>query len=276
VRSVLASAEEAKRKNLALVAGFCWRYNLERRAFYEQIHDGALGDIRALYSTFYTGPVKQMPPDSARRPEWSDVEWQVRNWYNFTWLSGDGLVEQAVHSVDKIAWAMRDVPPLKAVAVGGRQIPNHSGNIYDHFEVNYEYPDDVRAFLGCRQQTGCYSENNDYLMGTKGVGTIGRRPTTAIRGETNWQYRGPSNNMYQAEHDELFASIRSGQPVNDGVWMAHSTLMAIMGRMAAYTGQEITWDMALNSEERLVPEPLTWDMALEIRPMAMPGRTRFV
>jgi predicted dehydrogenase len=274
VRSVLASAEEAKRKKLALVAGFCWRYNRERRAFYEQVHNGAIGDIRAIYATYYTGPVKPMPPDSARRPEWSDVEWQVRNWYNFTRLSGDGLVEQAVHSVDKIAWAMRDVPPLKAVAVGGRQIPNHSGNIYDHFEVNYEYPDDVRAFLGCRQQTGCYSENNDYLMGTKGVGTIVRRP--AIRGGTDWQYRGPANNMYQTEHDELFASIRSGKPINDGVWMAHSTLMAIMGRMAAYTGQEITWDMALNSEEKLVPEPLTWDMPLEIRPMAMPGRTRFV
>lgn len=275
VRSVLATAALAKQKSLALVAGFCWRYDYARREFYKRVHDGALGDLRAIYATYYTGPVKPMPKAETRRPEWSDIEWQIRNWYNFTWLCGDSLVEQAVHSVDKVAWTMKDVPPLKAVAVGGRQVPAHGGNIYDHFEVNYEYPDGIRAFLACRQQSGCYNQNADYVMGAKGVGTIGVRRTPELSGEQRWRYEGKSNDMYQTEHDELFASIRAGKPINDGVWMAHSTLLALMGRMAAYTGLEITWDQALNSQERLVPDPIQWDMAHVCPPLALPGITRF-
>lgn len=276
VRTVLAAAAEAKKKGLAVTAGFCWRYDFARREIFKQIHDGAIGDIRAIYATYYTGPVKPMPPASTRPADFTDLQWQLRNWYNFVWLCGDGLVEQAVHSVDKIAWAMRDVPPLKAVAVGGRQIPNHEGNIYDHFEINYEYPNGVRAFMGCRQQTGCYNQNADYIIGSKGQATIGVRQRPEITGETSWRYSGENNNMYQTEHDELFASIRAGKPINDGEWMCSSTLMAIMGRMAAYTGQEITWEQALNSSDRLVPENISWDMKLPIAPMAMPGRTRFV
>lgn len=277
VRSVMASAEEAKRRKLALVAGFCWRYDYARREFYKRIHDGAIGDIRAIYATYYTGPVKPMPPANRRPPGMGDLEWQLRNWYNFVWICGDGIVEQAVHSIDKIAWAMKDVPPLKAVAVGGRQIPNHEGNIYDHMEVNYEYAHGVRAFLGCRQQTGCYSENRDYLMGTKGLGNIGgRRAPVEITGANPWTYSGPTPDMYQVEHNELFASIRAGKPINDGPWMCSSTLMAIMGRMAAYTGQEISWEQALNSQEKLVPDQLDWNMKLPIAPMAMPGQTKFV
>ncbi|MHC4171086.1 MAG: hypothetical protein ACYSWQ_29450 [Planctomycetota bacterium] len=102
----------------------------------------------------------------------SDVEWQLHNWYNFTWLSGDGLVEQACHSVDKIAWAMNGVLPLKAVATGGRQFPNNEGNIFDHIDVFYEFPDGVRAFMAQRQINGCYSDNSDYLMCADGVGNI--------------------------------------------------------------------------------------------------------
>lgn len=275
VRSVMESVAEAKRKKLAVVAGFCWRYDNARREFFKRVHGGELGELRAIYSTYYTGPVKPMPPADQRPAGMGDVEWQLRNWYNFVWLCGDGLVEQAVHSVDKMAWAMRDVPPLKAVAVGGRQIPNNEGNIYDHFEVNYEYADGVRGFLGCRQQTGCYNQNADYILGSTAQGLIGvRQGRVEIDGK--WRYTGPTNNMYQTEHDELFASIRAGDPINDGDRMCTSTLMAIMGRMAAYTGQEITWEMALNSQESLVPSPLTFDMALPIRPMAMPGRTRFI
>jgi predicted dehydrogenase len=278
VRSVLATAAAAKEKKLALVAGFCWRYDFARRALFRQIHDGALGDIRAIYATYYTGPVKPMEPADTRPKSATDLEWQLRNWYNFVWLSGDGLVEQAVHSVDKIAWAMKDVPPASAVAVGGRQIPNHEGNIFDHFEVNYEWPDGARAFMACRQQSGCYNQNADYILGSKASATIGVRPNAPVEigGETKWRYRGPTNNMYQTEHDELFASIRAGNPINDGIWMTTSTLMAIMGRMAGYTGQQITWEQALNSQEKLVPNPVDWNSPLPIAPMAQPGRTKFV
>ena len=277
LRSVMESVEVARQKNLAVVAGFCWRYDYARRDFFKRIHDGAIGDVRAVYSTYYTSPVKPMPPASARQPEWSDVEWQLRNWYNFVWLCGDSLVEQAVHSVDKVAWTMRDEPPIKCVAVGGRQIPAQGGNIFDHFEVNYEYPNGVRAFLGCRQQAECYGETRDYLIGTKGLGNIGgRRAPVEITGESSWKYSGPTPNMYQVEHNELFASIRAGKPINDGKRMCTSTMLALMGRMAAYSGQEVTWDQALNSKENLFPQHLTWTSALEAPPLAMPGKTRFV
>ena len=276
VRSVLESVKAAKDKNLSLVAGFCWRYEPARREFYKLVHDGAIGDLRAVYATYYTGPVKPMPAPSERAAGVGDLEWQMRNWYNFTWLSGDGYVEQACHSVDKVAWALKDQSPLKAVAVGGRQTPNNQGNIFDHMFVVYEFPDEVRAFVGQRQVADTYSENSDYLMGATGVGKIQGWSAPLIKGKENWRYKGPKTDMYQNEHNELFASIRSGKPINDGERMAHSTLMGLMGRMAAYTGQEITWEQAMNSQEKLVPEPLDWKMKLDFPPVATPGATKFV
>jgi len=158
-RSVLESVKTAKEKRLALVAGFCWRYDFARRALFKEIHDGAIGDIRAIYATYYTGPVKRMPAPDTRSKDLGDLEWQMRNWYNFVWICGDGYVEQACHSVDKVAWAMKDASPIKAVAVGGRQTPNHEGNIYDHMFVVYEFENDVRGFLGQRQISSCFNEN---------------------------------------------------------------------------------------------------------------------
>ena len=276
LRSVLASVKLAREKQLSLVAGFCWRYDTARREFYRRIHQGAIGDIRAIYATFYAGPVKPMPPASERPAAVGDLEWQLRNWYNFTWLSGDGYVEQACHSVDKVAWALKEVPPIKAVAVGGRQTPNNQGNIFDHMFVVYEFPDEVRAFLGQRQIGNTYSDNSDYLMGSAGFAKIPGWQAPFIKGKETWRYReqGAKSDMYQNEHNELFASIRSGKLINDGDWMAHSTLMGIMGRMAAYTGQEISWEQAMNSEEKLVPDQLDWKMKLDIAPMAMPGVTK--
>ena len=277
VRSILASVEEAKKKELALVAGFCWRYDYARRDFFKKLHEGAIGDVRALYHTYLSGPVKPMPPASERKPGMTDVEWQLRNWYNFTWLSGDGLTEQGVHSVDKLAWAMKDVPPLRCTAVGGRVRPNNEGNIYDHIEVNFEFADGVRGFVVHRQIPGCYSETRDYIIGTKGNGLIGgRRGAVEFTGATEWKRAAAEKDMYQVEHDELLASIRDGKPINDGVRMATSTMMAIMGRMAAYTGQEITWEQAMNSKEVLVPENIDWNTPMPITPMAIPGKTRFI
>ena len=277
VRSVMESAKAAKEKNLSLVAGFCWRYDTPRREFYKRIHDGAIGEIRAVYATYYAGRVKPMPPASDRPAGMGDLEWQLHNWYNFVWLSGDGYVEQACHSVDKVAWALKDQPPLKAVAVGGRQSPNNQGNIFDHMFVAYEFPDDVRAFVGQRQMGNTYTDNSDYLMGSEGIGKSGWMPPYT-KGKVTWRYRdtGPKVDMYQIEHNELFASIRSGKPINDGHWMAQSTLMGLMGRMAAYTGQEITWEQAMSSEEKLVPDPMDWKMTLDIPAVAMPGVTKLV
>lgn len=276
VRSVLQTSERAQQKNLSLVAGFCWRYNDMIVETFKQISDGAIGKLMNYYATYYTSPVKPMPPASTRPAGMSDTEWQIRNWYNFVWLCGDSLVEQAVHSVDKVAWAMNDQPPVSCVAVGGRVIPAEGGNIYDHFEVNYLYPNGVRAMVANRQIEGCYNENADYITGTEGSCTIGRSPVPRIEGKTNWTWTGQKYDMYQREHDVLFASIRRHQPVNNGKRMATSTLLAMMGRMAAYTGQEITWDQAMNSQEKLFPENLSWNGSLPVAPRAQPGITKFV
>ena len=277
VRSVLESVAAAKEKKLALVAGLCWRYNLAERALFKKILDGEIGDVRAVYATYYTGTVKPMPPASTRPAGMGDLEWQLHNWYNFGWLCGDSLVEQAVHAVDWMCWAMKDVPPLKAVAVGGRQIPAEGGNIFDHFEINYEYADGIQGFVGSRQQPGCANNNTARIIGSHSIGyEMGFASMPHINGQTKWTYKGPRPNMYQVEHDELFASIRSGNPINDGVRMTYSTLTGLMGRMAAYTGQEITWDMAMNSQENLFPEKIAWDAKIPVPPMARPGETKFV
>ncbi len=276
IRSVLDLSEKAKQKNLSLVAGFCWRYNAMIEDTFKQMSDGAIGRLVSYYATYYTNPVKPMPAESTRPAGISDTEWQIRNWYNFVWLCGDSIVEQAVHSADKIAWAMHDEPPVSCVGVGGRIIPAEGGNIYDHFEVNYLYPNGVRAFLGCRQIEGCYNENADYITGTDGIVTIGRGPVPKIEGKTNWTWSGQKYDMYQREHDVLFASIRKNKPVNDGKRMTTSTMLAMMGRMAAYTGQEVTWDMAMNSQERLFPEHLDMIASLPVTPRAQPGITKFV
>jgi len=276
IRSVLATVEKAREKNLSLVAGFCWRYNNMIQETMQQVQDGAIGKLIAYYATYYTNPVKPMPAASTRPAGMSDVEWQIRNWYNFVWLCGDSIVEQAVHSIDKIAWAMHDEPPASCVAVGGRTIPAEGGNIFDHFEVNYLYPNGVRAFLANRQMEGCYNENSDYLLGSEGTCTIGRGPRPRIEGKTNWTWNGQPYDMYQREHDVLFASIRKGQPVNNGKRLATSTLLAIMGRMAAYTGQQVTWDQALNSQEKRVPDQLNWNGSHETPPRAEPGITKLV
>ncbi len=274
IRSVLASAQEAKRKNLSLVSGFCWRSHLPKRATFQKIHDGAVGDIVMVYSTYNTGPVK---PDTIRKPDWTPMQLQVRNWYQFSWLSGDHIVEQAVHSLDMMSWAMGDVPPVRISGNGGRQVRKSLGNIYDHFAVVYEYENGARGFHVCRQITGCANDYFVSICGTKGkcmVDCSGGQHR--IVGENNWSYSGEKNEMYQTEHDEMFAAIRKGTPLNQGSWMATSKMLAIAGRMAAYTGKAITWEEAMNSQERLGPENPTWDTPIDIPPVPMPGTTKFI
>jgi predicted dehydrogenase len=276
VRHVMETVKMARDKKLNIVAGFCWRYSNYIVEVFDRVAKGDIGDIVNYYATYYTNPVKPMPPASDRPAGMSDVEWQIRNWYNFTWTCGDSLVEQAIHSVDKVAWAMKDQPPVSCVAVGGRQIPAHGGNIYDHFEVNYLYPNGVRAMVANRQIEGCYNENSDYILGTKGQAIIGRGPNPRIIGANEWTYSGQKYDMYQREHDLLFQAIRKGEVMNDGDRMCASTMLGIMGRMAAYTGQQITWEQALNSQERIFPDNLDWNGKLDVPPLALPGKTRFL
>jgi myo-inositol 2-dehydrogenase/D-chiro-inositol 1-dehydrogenase len=279
VQSVFETVAMSKEKNLAVLAGFCWRYDFQKKALFERVLDGEIGDVRAVYGTYLTSPVKPMPPASTRPEGMSDIEWMVRNWYNFTWLSGDGLVEQACHTCDWVAWAMGDRPAESVTAVGGRQLPAEGGNIFDHIELNFVWDNDARGFLAQRQIPGCYNENLCTILGTKGTAKIERRGSTIsdLKGNRTWKYDGPKPNMYQQEHDEYFASIRSGNYINDGDRMVNSTMMAIMGRTAGYTGKEVTWEMAMKSKLSLVPDVSKgWDSPVEAVPTALPGVTKFV
>jgi predicted dehydrogenase len=276
VRSVLATCERAKAKNLSVVSGLCLRYFHPFRETVRRIHDGALGDVHTLQANDYRGRIWVKP----RQPEWSDMVWQMRNWYYFTWLSGDFNVEQHVHFLDVCAWVMNNEYPVKAVGNGGRQQrtgPEY-GHIYDHFSVTYEYANGAKLFSNCRQQVGCANDMSAHFAGTKGRADLSERKSGQVirSGSGTWVYDGPENDLYQTEHDELFAGIRAGNPINNGEYMAKSTLLAIMGRMAAYTGQAITWEKALNSQEDLSPPRYDWDVALSVPPVAVPGVTKFV
>jgi predicted dehydrogenase len=280
VRAVIDIYEDARKKNLSVVAGLCWRYHNAMRETVKRIHDGAIGKLQIIQSTYNTQNAKTpLPYDPSK---WSEMEWQLRNWYYFTWLSGDHNVEQHVHSLDKAAWVLKDEYPIRAFGTGGRQVRTgpECGNIYDHHVVTYEFASGAKCFSMCRQQQGTLNDVSDYIYGTGGTATLldRRMPNSwVITGENAWRFprNARKNNMYQEEHDVLFGSIRSSNPVNDGEFMTKSTLMAILGRMVTFTGQEVTWEQALNSKEDLTPKHYAFGPN-PVHPPAIPGVTKFV
>ena len=268
VRSVLASCEEARKKNLSVVSGLCFRYAHSFREAVQRIHDGAIGDIVALQANDFRGPIWVRP----RQPAWSDMEYQVRNWYYFTWLSGDFIVEQHVHYLDICSWAMKGEYPVKAIGTGGRQVRTGTdyGNIFDHHAVIYEYANGAKLFGVCRQQVGCHNLTSAVIIGTKGTAEIS--PTRqVITGSNAWRYSGAQNNFYQSEHDELFAGIRSGKVINNGDYMSKTTLLGVLGRIASYTGQVVTWDQVMNSNEDFSLSKYEWG-PFPTPAVAMPGQ----
>jgi predicted dehydrogenase len=273
VRAVLAACEQARRKKLSVVSGLALRYSYGYRATIQRIHEGVLGEIRALQANDFRGPLWVKP----RQPGWTDMEYHMRNWYYFTWLSGDFNVEQHVHMLDVCAWIMKEEYPVSALGVGGRQVRTglEYGNIYDHHSVIYEYANGVKLHAYCRQQAGCANDISVAVSGSQGTAALSQRGLE-IRTDARWVYRGEKNNQSQTEHDELFASIRTGKPINNGDYMSKTTLMAIMGRMATYTGQKITWDQAFHSQENLSPERYAWDAPPPKSEVAIPGVTKFV
>jgi predicted dehydrogenase len=277
VRSVLESCAEAKKKGLSLVSGLCWRYDTAMRETFKRIHDGTIGDIVTLQCTYNAGGLWHIP----RQSEYSDMEWQCRNWLYFTWLSGDHIVEQHIHSLDKMAWAMHDLYPTLATGTGGRQVRTGKefGHIFDHHSVVFEYDHGVKLFSTCRQQNGTVQNVSDNIWGTKGMCAIdASRARSLIRVGNEVVWRSPDGaslgDMYQNEHNELIAGIRSGKPIYNGDYMSKSTLMAIIGRMATYTGQVITWDKALQSKEDLSPHKHEFG-PLPVAAVARPGITKF-
>jgi predicted dehydrogenase len=196
----------------------------------------------------------------------------LRNWYYYTWLSGDHIVEQHVHNHDKAAWVFKGEMPVAASGMGGRQVRTDPkfGNIFDHHSVVYEYANGRRLFSFCRQSKGCPTDVHDYVFGTRGQAEL---MDHTITGSSTWAYQGKAPNMYKQEHVEIWNALRAGTPINDGESAANSSMMAILGRMCTYSGQQITWADALASKLSLAPKAYGWGPAPEVH-VAIPGKTK--
>ncbi|HNU99803.1 MAG TPA: Gfo/Idh/MocA family oxidoreductase [Verrucomicrobiota bacterium] len=273
VRTLLEAGEIAKAKNLGIAAGTQRRHRPSYNEAIRRIHDGQIGEIQCLRCYWNGGVIWVIEKTDAM----SDMEWQLRNWNYFTWTSGDHIVEQHVHNLDIMNWAM-GAHPVKAYGQGGRQARRHPihGNIYDHFAVEFEYPNGVRMFSQCRQMDGTEGRVGEVIQATQGVATLndGNNLLT-IRGGGNWRSRGlEDGNPYQKEHQNLIASIRAGKPINEAKSLAESTLTAIMGRESAYTGRTVEWDEALHSKLRYGPD--TYELgSLPFPEVPVPGKHKF-
>ena len=274
VRNVLESTDLAREKKLSIVSGLNSRYSFVMQELMGRIHDGEIGDIIALHSVRYAGGVWVRP----RKPGMTEMQYQMRNWYYFTWLSGDFNVEQFVHQYDQISWAMQNQYPRRCYSTGGRQARTGEeyGQIFDHFSSVYEYDGGPAAFTTTRHQRGCSNEGNVIIRGTKGTASLSRR-NYGIVGEVNWQPgEKKETDSHQLEHDAFFAALRDGRIINNGHYMANSTMMAILARMSAYTGQTLNWDEGMNSQLDLSPASYDWDAKPPQSEVAIPGVTEFV
>ena len=283
VKKVIEACKKAKEKNLAVVSGLCYRYDAAKIETIDKIHQGAIGDLVSLQTNYNSGPLWMNP----RQGGWSDMEWQLRNWLYFHWLSGDFVVEQSIHSIDKMMWVMKDEPPVSVSAAGGRvqRTSPEYGNVYDHFNSVIQWKNGLRCFQSSRQWANADADISDWAYGTKGTADIYKH---RITGANEWK-RKEGLDMYVAEHVALFKSIRGNQPRNDGDYMTKSTLVSMMIRMSAYTGKTVYWDKAaaeaakaaqdaaivMESTEDLTPPKYDFG-PLPVPAIAVPGETKFV
>jgi predicted dehydrogenase len=273
IRSLIASSELAEQKKLAIVAGTQRRHQAHYVEIMKRIQNGDIGEIVAAQCYWNGGDMLGYWKWYEKEPAMSSMEWQCRNWPWFTWLSGDHIVEQHVHNLDVISWAIGS-HPVQCMGMGGRQVRT-LGNIYDHFAVEFEYPKGVRVLSMCRQITGCTDSVSERLVGTKGSSytdsSIGY-----IEGPKAYKYDGPNPNPYVQEHADLINSIREGKPLNEGRNVAQSTMSAIMGRMSAYTGRALKWDWAMNASKLDLTPPRYEFGDLPVPPVAVPGKTQLI
>ena len=269
IRSVIASSELARQKGSAIVAGTQRRHQQSYLELMKRIHDGEIGEIIGGQCYWNQGDLWVIK----KTPAMSDMEWQCRNWLYFSWLSGDHIVEQHVHNIDVMNWAFGSLP-VKVMGMGGRQqrtAPEY-GNIFDHFAVEFEYPNGVRVHSMCRQIPGCADRVEERIVGTKGY-AFGYGE---IHGQNFWKFQAEDPNPYVLEHTDLIASIRGGKPLNEGRQIAESTMCAIMGRMSAYTGRAISWEWAMASS-KLDLTPAKYDFGPNpVDPVAIPGVTPLI
>jgi len=283
IRKVLAAAEEAKKKNLKVAVGLQRHHQAGYIETIKRLQDGAIGDIvsmRAYWNGQRPWQKKRADLEKMYGRKLTEMEYQLRNWYYFTWICGDHICEQHIHNIDVINW-LKKGHPVKARAMGGREI-NHGGSddgeIFDHFAVQYEYEDGSISFSEARHQPGCWNSVSEHCVGTKGHADISKFQITA---SDPWRYKAEgAKDPYQQEHDDLFTAIRNNKEYNEAPYGATSTMTAILGRMAAYSGKEIEWDKALASKIELLPEKFAFDAETKVKPgpdgnypRAIPGQT---
>jgi myo-inositol 2-dehydrogenase / D-chiro-inositol 1-dehydrogenase len=279
VRRVLAAAEDAKRRNLKVGVGLQRHHQRSYLEAIRRIHDGAIGELMAFTCAWNGGMPAKSPVARGAKPE---LEHQVANWYFFNWLSGDHICEQHVHNLDVCNW-IKGAHPVEAHGLGGRQVRTGSayGNIFDHHAVEFTYADGVKMFSECRQIPGCASRVAESVFGTRGVAELRTAAQINVDGKRVWRSKaGDKSGPYQAEQDALFAAIRNDQPHNEAEYGALSTMTAILGRMATYSGKVVTWDQAFNSNERLGTDAEDWTAEAPFAPdkdgnyaIAVPGRS---
>jgi len=278
IRATQAATDLAKTKGLCVLSGLHNRYDVGVQETMKRIHDGVIGDIVSMEVNFLRAPYVLVP----RQPGWSEAEYQYRNWYHFSWLSGDDVTQSLVHSVDKACWAMKEEPPLKAHGLAGRSASFGEiyGDSFDHHSVVYEYANGVKMYALCRTQKNCYGAVSDYIYGTKGRASL---LNYKIQGETNWDYPGPFPSPYKEEHKALFAAIRAGKPINCGSYMANSTMVGVLGQIVCYTGNQLSWKKAIAADFAFEPRECDFNTVPPVKPgpdgnypVAVPGVTKLI
>ena len=258
VRRFLDAVRLAKKKNLKVGIGLQRHHQKSYLEMMKRLKDGAIGDIVAMRCYWNSGGVWE--PRKTRSQCKTEMEYQMRNWYYYNWLCGDHIVEQHIHNIDVCNW-LKGGHPVKATGMGGREVRKDKkyGEIFDHHAVQFEYADGSYAFSQCRHIRNTWRSVTEHAHGSKGTANLSG--ASIISGDTKWQYknRRKDPNPYQVEHDTLFAAIRDDEPYNEGEYGAHSTMSAILGRMATYSGKPLTWDKAINSKISIMPDTYTWD-----------------
>jgi predicted dehydrogenase len=278
IKLMQKACDLAKEKGLCIVSGLHSRYHAGYAETVQRIQDGAIGEIVSVEENFLRAPYGV----TERKPGLNELQWQLSAQYRFRWLSGDDVVQSLVHNLDRASWVLGNQVPSKCHGLGGRSSMTARiyGDVFDHHSVVYEFDKAVRVYAFCRTTTGCYDEDSSIVLGSKGRASI---KACRIWGETNWRWEGQCD-PYQIEHNRLFAAIRAGQPLNNGDYMARSTLITVMGQLSCYTGKEVSWEQVSQSDFFYPPrpeqcrddmEPPTSPGSDDTYPVPVPGQTVF-
>lgn len=278
VRLMQQACDLAREKKLCVLSGLHSRYHAGYAETVRRIQDGAIGEILSMEENFLRSPYGVME----RKPGLTELQWQLSAQYRFRWLSGDDVAQSLVHNLDRTSWVLGNKAPLKCHGLGGRSsmLSPVYGDVFDHHSIVYEFENGPRVYALCRTTTGCYDEDSSLIFGSKGNASL---KACRIFGETNWRWQGQCD-PYQVEHDRLFAAIRSGEPLNNGDYMARSTMIAVMGQLSCYTGKEVSWEQVNQSDFCYAPRPEDCRDGMEAPtnlgtdnsyPVPIPGQTRF-